>query len=195
MRTLDIAEAIGPDVLIGRPESLAIGPIDRDCAVITYPKINGEKAAARSGRLGGESAIGEFPNPHRQVLAARRLHPGKAQVALLILSHGRHLDRHARTRINHALLDQFWPVHIDLIVQALWIYERIRSDTGGHGSKQASRVEVNLSGCRVRKGGHTAAGLISSGGVVVRRDWQRRVREGRRAAEVFGHLGDTDGVT
>ena len=107
MRTPDIAEAIGPDVFTGRPESLAIGPIDRNCAVITYPKTKGEKAAPRSGGLGGESAIGaEVPDPHRQVLATRRLHPGEAQVALLVLSHGRHLDRHARTRINHALFDQ-----------------------------------------------------------------------------------------
>src|SRR5260370_1305290 len=40
-------------------------------------------------------------NPHRQVLGARRLHPGQAQVPLLVLIHGRHLDRHARTGINH----------------------------------------------------------------------------------------------
>ena len=107
MRTPDIAEAIGPDVFIGRPESLAIGPIDRNCAVITYPKTGGEKAATRSSDLGRENAIGvKVPHPHGQVLAARRLHPDEAQVALLVLSHGRHLDRHARTGINHALLNQ-----------------------------------------------------------------------------------------
>ena len=53
---------------------------------------------------------------------------------------------------------------------------------------------MDLGGRRVRKGGDVAAGLISDGRQIVRRDRQRRVGEVGRVAEVVAHLGDADGV-
>src|SRR3989441_3916253 len=198
MRPPDIAGAIVPDVFIGRPEGPAIGRIEHRCAVITYPETKGEKAAARSRDRGGEVArVIEGADPHRQILAARRLHPSQAQVAPAVLIHGRHLDRHAHTGIDHALLEQCRHAtrHVDLVVQALGIDEPIRRGAGGHRRQQVPFVVLDLGGRRVWKDGDAATGLIGLAGVLVWGDRQRRVREDRRAAEVVGQLCDTDGAT
>src|SRR6516225_7736172 len=55
-------------------------------------------------------------------------------------------------------------------------------------------MELHLCGGRIRKSGDAAAGLIGSAGVLVLRDWQRRVSEVRRVAEVVGHLSHADRV-
>ena len=83
-----------------------------------------------------------------------------------VLIHGRHLDRHARTGIDHALLEQFRrsTPHIDLVVQALGIDEPIRRGAGSHGCHQVPLVVLNLSGRRVWENGDVAPGLIGPGG-------------------------------
>ena len=57
VRPPDIGTAIGPDVFIGRKKRQVIGRIEHCGAVITYPKISGEKASARSGDGCGEITI------------------------------------------------------------------------------------------------------------------------------------------
>ena len=91
----------------------------------------------------------------------------KPRLPWLVLIHGRHLDRHARTGIDHALLEQSSACHsnVDLVVEALGIDEPIRSGAGGHRRHQVSVAVLDLSGRRVWKDGDGAAGLIGLAGV------------------------------
>ena len=97
--------AVGAGVLVGRPEGRAVGRVEDDGAVVADPEVVGEEA-----QLPGAASyelkwpwVSRAAHPHRDVLGARRLHPGEAQVAVAVDGDGGHLDGHARAGVDHAL--------------------------------------------------------------------------------------------